>query len=143
VRELEDSDVRVLSVFLRFWLPVLGYIVLIFAGSSIPNLPNPTHIPYADKAAHFVEYGLLGLIVGRTFRHSGPDFLRKFWFGFAIIAATAVGFCDEWYQSTVPGRERSIYDFLADVIGASSGQIALFQLERKWKRITKRENSRP
>ena len=134
VRELEESDVRFLSIFLRFWLPVLGYITLIFAGSSISNLSGPSHIKYLDKLAHFVEYGVLGLLVGRSFRHSGPGFLRTFWYGFAIIAAMIVGFCDELYQSTVPGRTRDVYDFLVDVLGATFGQFAIFWLESKWKR---------
>ncbi|MCX5801706.1 MAG: VanZ family protein [Candidatus Eisenbacteria bacterium] len=141
MRELEGSDVRFLSIFLRFWLPVLGYIALIFGVSSISDLPGPTHIRYLDKFAHFAEYGLLGFLVGRTFRHSGPGFLRRFWFGFAIIAAVTVGFCDEWYQSTVPGRSRSVFDFLADVAGATFGQFALFGVESKWRRKKNEENS--
>lgn len=141
VRELEESDVRFLSIFLRFWLPVLGYITLIFGVSSISNLPGPANIPHLDKVAHFLEYGLLGFLGGRAFRHSGPGFLRKFWFGFAIIAGVAVGFCDEWFQSTVPGRTRSSFDFLADVIGATFGQFALFVVENKWRRTTKKEST--
>jgi VanZ family protein len=139
VRELEESDVRFLSIFLRFWLPVLGYITLIFCFSAISNLPSPGHIRYVDKVAHFFEYGLLGLLAGRAFRHSGPGFLRKFWFGFAIIAAMAVGFCDEWFQSTVPGRTRSEFDFLADAMGATFGQFSLFWVENKWRRKKKEE----
>lgn len=141
MRELEESDVRFLSIFLRFWLPVLAYITLIFGVSSISDIPGPAHLKHLDKMAHLVEYGILGLLVGRSFRHSGPRFLRNFWFGFAIIAAMAVGFCDEWYQSTVPGRDRSVFDFLSDVVGATFGQLALFLWESKWTRKKNEENS--
>ena len=139
MRELEPSDVRFLSIFLRFWLTVLGFIVLIFVGSSIPNLPSASHIPYVDKVAHFFEYGLLGFLGGRAFRHSGPGFSRKFWFGLAIIAAMVVGFCDESYQRTVPGRSKDVFDFLADVAGATFGQFALFWVENKWIKKKKEE----
>lgn len=139
MRELEDSDVRVLSIFLRFWLPVLGYITLIFVGSSISNLPGPSHIKYLDKLAHLAEYGLLGFLVGRSFRHSGPGFLRKFWYGFAIIAAMMVGFFDESYQSTVSGRTKDVHDFIADVVGATLGQFALLWLEYRWSKKKGRE----
>ncbi|MFH0778639.1 MAG: VanZ family protein [Candidatus Eisenbacteria bacterium] len=127
MRELEQEDVRFLSSFLRLWLPVLGYITLIFALSSISDLPGPKRIPYIDKIAHFTEYGILGLLLGRAFRRSGARFLAKFWFGLAVLAAVAVGFIDEWFQSTVPGRERSNLDLLADLAGVICAQVVLLR----------------
>lgn len=141
MRELQGEDVRLLSVFLRFWLPVLGYVTLIFAVSSVSHLPGPRHIPYLDKIAHFVEYGILGMLVGRAFRYSGPDSLRKFWFALAVIAAAAVGFLDEWLQGTVPGRERSGIDLVADVLGIVCGQFALLKVESRWRRKKREERS--
>ena len=137
MRELEAGAIRFLSGFLRFWLPVLAYITLIFALSSLSELPGPRHIRYLDKVAHFVEYGILGFVLGRAFRSGSTGFLRKFWFGLAIIAAVAVGFLDEWYQSTVPCRERSNFDLLADFAGVLFGQVALLRLESWWKRKKK------
>ncbi|UCF79394.1 MAG: VanZ family protein [Candidatus Eiseniibacteriota bacterium] len=134
MKEMEEGDVKFLSAFLRLWLPVLGYVTLIFALSSTSGLPGTKLFPHMDKAAHFVEYAILGFLVGRAFRHSGVYFITRFWLGLAIVAALAVGFVDEWYQATVPGRERSALDFLADAAGAAFGQIALLITEKRWER---------
>ncbi len=142
VREMEEGDVRFLSVFLRLWLPVLGYVTLIFALSSTSDLPGTRLFPHMDKVAHFVEYGVLGLLIGRAFRNSGICFVTRFWLGLAIIAGLAVGFLDEWFQTTVPGRERSTFDFLADAAGVFCAQIALIVTEKKWARKSRKRSNR-
>jgi VanZ family protein len=138
LRELEKGDLKYLSLFLRFWLPVLGYITLIFALSSVSDLPGPKLFPHMDKAAHLAEYGILGLLVGRAFRSASPPFVTRFWFGLAIIATISVGMLDEAFQSTVPGRESSRMDFTADMIGAVAGLVALLQGSRLWEKGLKR-----
>jgi len=138
LRELQKGDLKYLSLFLKFWFPVLAYITLIFAVSSVSNLPTENLFPHMDKAAHLAEYGLLGLLVGRMFRNAGPPFVTKFWFGLAIIATMAVGMLDEAYQTTVPGRFCSRWDFTADMIGAVSGLIVLVQGGKLWNWITRR-----
>ncbi|MBN1504555.1 MAG: VanZ family protein [Candidatus Eisenbacteria bacterium] len=134
MRELETGDLKYLSLFLRFWFPVLGYITLIFALSSLSDLPTQKLFPHMDKAAHLAEYGVLGLLVGRAFRRASPHFVTKFWFGLAIIATMAVGLLDEAFQSTVPGRESSRTDFTADAIGAMAGLAVLLLGDRLWNR---------
>jgi len=141
VREMEEGDVRFLSVFLKLWLPVLGYVTLIFLLSSVSELPGRRLLPHMDKVAHFVEYGILGFLVARAFRHSQIYFVTRFWLGLAIIAALAVGFLDEWYQNTVPGRERSSLDFVADAVGVLFGQLILLVMEKKWERKSRRRES--
>ena len=138
MRELETADLKYLSLFLRFWLPVLAYITLIFALSSVSDLPGQKLFPHMDKAAHLAEYGLLGLLIGRAFRSAGPPFVTKFWFGLAIIATVAVGMFDEAFQSTVPGRDSSRMDFTADMVGAVGGLVVLVLGGRLWNRGLKR-----
>ncbi len=138
MQELQKGDLKYLSLFLRFWLPVLAYITLIFAVSSVSYLPTENLFPYMDKVAHLAEYGILGLLIGRMFRYGGPPFVSKFWFGLAIIAAIAVGLLDEGYQSTVPGRVCSRWDFTADMAGSLGGLIVLVQAARLWSWIARR-----
>jgi VanZ family protein len=138
LQELQKGDLKYLSLFLRFWFPVLAYVTLIFGVSSVSDLPTKNLFPYMDKVAHLVEYGVLGLLVGRMFRHAGPPFVTKFWFGLAIIATMAVGLLDEAYQSTVPGRFCSRWDFTADMIGALGGLVVLTQGGRLWSRLARR-----
>jgi VanZ family protein len=137
LKELEKGDLRFLSAFLVFWLPVLGYVTLIFAVSSVSNLPGPKFFPYADKAAHLVEYGILGFLVGRALRGAAPHFVTRFWFALAIIAGVAVGMLDEMFQSRVPGRESSLLDFAADVAGTLVGLVVLVKGRVWWKKSEK------
>ena len=78
--------------------------------------------PY-DKAAHFVYYGIMCLLLvtglGRKWR----------WLAVAIVAA--VGAADEIHQIYVPGRDASVFDWLADLLGAVFAAIAGKALNRE------------
>src|SRR5438445_338768 len=37
----------------------------------------------------------------------------------ALLAVSAIGACDEKFQAGIPGRDSSVYDWLADTVGAS------------------------
>jgi VanZ family protein len=112
-----------LGSFLRYWLPVLAYVTLIFALSSIANLHPPVDWPNADKIAHLTEYSLLGILLARAF--CGAEVLS--WRFGCILLAVLVGFgtgiLDELWQVHVPGRSSDPFDFLTDAIGIVCGQI--------------------
>ncbi len=86
------------------------YMAAIFALSSLPGnevgLPSPL-----DKLAHLVEYALLGFLLGRG---TGRAAL-------AFAVAALYGATDELHQAFVPGREASLFDWFADVLGAALG----------------------
>jgi len=93
------------------WLPVFAYAVLIFTLSSLPDLAPPGHVENSDKAAHLVEYGMLGWLLIRACRRAGVR-----WRGITAVAlGLAVAAADELYQGTV-GRHRSFADWTADGI---------------------------
>lgn len=102
-------------------LAVVAYVALIFLVSSIPSLtaPGPRFL-FTDKIAHLVEYSLLGALL---FKAGGGRLGRSRWMEFAFLVAigASVGALDEVYQGHVPGREMSIYDWYADVIGTMVG----------------------
>ena len=108
---------------MRYWLPVLLYVGLIFVVSAQPRLKPPLRFQYSDKVAHIVEYAGLGFLLARAL-HTVPA-LR----GVALpsIVAVAIGFgiggADELFQSTVPGRDSSTLDLIADTIGLSIAQL--------------------
>ena len=112
----------------RRMLPVLFYLLLILALSSIPSLtaPGPS-FEFKDKIAHFFEYLVLGVLlfkgIGWTVSRS-----RVATFGFLFAVGASVAGLDEIYQSFIPGRMMSIFDWCADAIGVAVGsatQIAL------------------
>jgi VanZ family protein len=114
-------------------LPVLFYVLLILALSSIPSLtaPGPKFAP-TDKIAHFIEYGVLGALLGRGFGRTVSR-SRAAAFGFLFAVGTSIAGLDETYQSFIPGRMMSVYDWCADAMGVAAG-VGLFTFARLGKR---------
>lgn len=107
---------------LAYWLPVVLFVALIFMVSSKPRLKPPVTFRYADKVLHMCEYGALGLLVSRAMRATAPGSPFGTRAALAIAGGIAVGACDEWFQSFVPGRESSVYDLMADAAGVTLAQ---------------------
>lgn len=130
------------SPFLRYWLPVLAYIGLIFTLSSLHGDQVPSGFPYMDKAAHLLEYSLLGLLAGRAIRFTmggaGPRGLASL---LAISLGALVGLLDELYQARVPGRMSDAGDWLTDV-AAVTAAVVLTQAVRL-RRAAPRRNGPP
>lgn len=101
------------------WVLVVGYYVGILGLSSIPSNDIPeVSVPGLDKVIHTLIYGFLGLLVGR---------LRiPLWAGVLLVAF--LGFMDEAYQMTTPGRTPDPLDWLADLAGGCMGMYIM----RKW-----------
>jgi len=114
----------------RYWLPVLAYVALIFAVSSRPNLKAPLRFRNADKLVHVLEYGGLGVLsaraLGSTSRFHGA--LRGG--SMALILGMVVGASDELFQAGVPGRQSSVLDFLADTLGLALALLFYLWLRR-------------
>ncbi len=112
------------SIILFYWSPVFLYALLIFLFSS---RPVPSGIPEMflfDKLLHIIEYAVLGLLLIRSFENSRfPQSLGARSVLSVLIAAT-YGLSDEIHQQFIPSREASIYDLLADTIGAFLGVLA-------------------
>jgi len=113
----------------KVWIPVVAYVALIFALSSIPNLAPPTSMTNADKLAHLTEYGILGWLLVRALGTRFPSrpvlaILGSFLIG-ATIAAT-----DEIYQGTV-GRHRDPRDWAADATGVLVASLIWLLLQRR------------
>ena len=108
---------------LRYWLPVVVYVTVIFAVSSIANLNPPVRWSNADKFAHLTEYTALGFLLARAFdgtRFMGSRFANVL---LAMMAGLVTGILDELWQVHVPGRVSSHLDFLADSLGIVIGQL--------------------
>lgn len=106
-----------------FWAPVVLYLAVIFAGSSVPALPD---VPGGDKTAHIVEYAVLGLLLTRAL--AGPRWLSVTfpYVAGAVALAALYGLSDECHQAFVPGRQFDVADMLADATGASLSAGALW-----------------
>jgi len=110
----------------RLWLPVVVWAAVIFAFSSVPDLG--TGLGGWDlllrKAAHIVEFGVLGALFARAIGRPG----------LAVALGTLYAVSDELHQSFVPGREGSAVGMGIDTIGVLGG-VVLWQLARARRRL--------
>ncbi len=118
-------------LFRTRWFQVFAYVALIFTLSAQPGLHVPGTFEYRDKVAHILEYGGLGWLVYRAAIHSWPAVgsLRRVLL--TILAVSAVGACDEKFQSFIPQRDSSVYDWMADTVGASLAQAWCLTREKR------------
>ncbi len=128
--------------FLRYWLPVLAWMLVIFVASTdlmsaqhtsrfigpflrwlIPDISLETiaAVQFAvRKAAHVTEYGILAFLVSRALHAGSGVFL---WRNGVIALGVAAGYAalDEYHQSFVASRTGSPRDVLIDAAGAALG----------------------
>ncbi len=144
--------------FLKYWLPVLLWMCVIFgfstdAGSSqrtsriigpilrwmIPDISEASIERVqlvARKGGHLTEYAILGGLAWRALRqprkedqHNKRPWNRKHALA-AFAIATLFALSDEWHQSTVPTRQGQFSDVLIDAAGASAGLMAIWMAGR-------------
>jgi VanZ family protein len=132
--------------FLKYWLPVLIWLGVIFVGST--DLMSAEHtsrflVPFllwlkpnisvetvgliqfcVRKAAHLTEYGILALLLcravfrGTNLKWSMSILCVNIWIVCVLVAAG-----DEFHQSFVESREASPWDVMIDAGGAIFGLL--------------------
>ena len=135
-----------MRLFLKYWLPLLIWLGVIFVGSTSvmsadhtsryigpfllwlkPGMsPNAiwTILVVARKCAHVTEYAVLALLLWRALR-SVPTLGRKTFtaFGAVLLCCALFAASDEFHQTFVKSRTPSIRDVFLDVGGALLGLL--------------------
>ncbi len=117
---------------MKYWLPVLLWMGIIFifsAQPSLPSLPFATADTILKKAGHFTEYAVLATLSVRAISAGHP--LRRGDLWRALLLTLLYAASDEFHQSFVPGRTASLWDWLVDALGAG---LALLAISRRWRR---------
>lgn len=116
------------GLFVRYWLPVIAYIGMIFSLSSIHGSSVPDLFPGVDKLQHLLEYSLFGLLAGRAIRFTLGPTKRRLAAAIGTMAlGGVVGALDELYQRRVPGRSSDVMDWITD-LGAIAVAVLVTQL---------------
>ena len=137
-------------VLLKYWLPVLLWMIFIFIGSTDlmsaehtsrfigPFLrwfaPDITEATIASvqlvvrKCAHLTEYAILAVLLYRAFRQSTARLWRAAAFAFLVAAVSAS--LDEFHQAFVASRTGSPWDVMIDCIGALIGLAIYWRFSR-------------
>jgi len=111
------------STFLRYWLPAIVYVGLIFVLSSIRGSDLPGGFPNLDKFAHLLEYSLLGLLLGRAIRFTLAGRGRNAAVISTVLLGAVIGLADELYQRHVPGRSSDVRDWIVDVAAVAAAVL--------------------
>jgi len=82
-------------------------------------------IPNGDKIAHAVAFGVLAALCFRPMAHRAVPVLSRAPVLFAVAVALGYGLIDELHQARVPGRDPSVWDLSADLVGAALAGLVL------------------
>jgi VanZ family protein len=147
-----------LRVFLKYWLPVLLWMTLIFSASSdtnsyahssrligpllrwlFPQMPEDTvnlMILIARKSAHLTEFAVLALLFWRALRRPVKNDPRPWTWREARLVLGLVALyaaSDELHQLFVASRDSTVHDVLIDTAGGAAGLLALW-LWGRWQK---------
>jgi VanZ family protein len=137
------------------WMPVIAWMLLIFAGSSDvlsaehtsrfivpflrwldPQMSFETIVAVhigVRKVGHFAEYAILASLLWRGLRGTFSAASRILLALAAFVAAAGFAASDEFHQSFVPARTASARDVMIDCCGAlvAVGLCAIWARSRK------------
>jgi VanZ family protein len=103
--------------FIKYWLPVIIYAIIIFYVSSLRGEEIPSLFAYQDVVFHVIEYAVFAILINRALKACYPSLVyikRIFW---VFFVASVYAITDELHQACIPNRCASIKDFAFDVLG--------------------------
>jgi VanZ family protein len=156
-----SSVMSKLQVFLKFWLPVLLWMAVMFTASAdshsyehsfsivgpllrwlFPNMP-PDRIDLIHhilrKCAHLTEYAILALLLWRALHVSKNKLPVWSWpkVGGTLLLVFLFAASDEFHQSFVPTRTPLFSDVLIDTSGGAIGLLVFWFVRHFRKRPQK------
>jgi VanZ family protein len=150
-----------LRAFLKYWLPPLIWMAVIFLASAdskseahssryfepllrwlFPRM-SPEHVGQIHydfrKCCHLAEYAVLALLLWRAIRQTergaGGSNWQKIRLTMLIVMFYAA--TDEFHQIFVPTRTAQVSDVLIDTVGGAAGLLALWIVFNWRKRLKK------
>lgn len=144
--------------FLLYWLPLLGWMCVIFTASSdvessrhssiyfeplvhwlFPAM-SQTHVEelhYAfRKCCHMMEFAILAVLSWRAIRQPTRNDLRPWRWneaGLSLAIVLLYAASDELHQVFIPSRTGQISDVVVDVIGGTIGLTLLWLAGKKFR----------
>ncbi len=107
---------------IKYWIPAVFWMALIFYFSSLPKVTDPFGFDPFGYWKHVAIYLVLGLFLVFGLNKSNISSRKKLIL-FTLVIGFVYGLSDEFHQSLVPGRFADIFDVVFDVIGSFIGAI--------------------
>lgn len=109
----------------RQWGPPVLWAAFILLLTSIPgsDIPHVGLLSFRglDKLVHGTMYAVFAWLATRTLVRSGRPLRTAILLVVLGIAVFAV--LDEWHQQFIPGRSMDVFDWFADISGATIGAL--------------------
>ena len=101
--------------------------IALFAGAKgvadVPLFPAPF-----DKVAHFTYYGIMAVLLAHAIGNG------RLWV--PLVLVLLVGVADEWNQASIAARDASVWDWVADAVGAAAFTFMYWMWARYDKIVT-------
>ena len=146
---------RLVSKFLRYWLPLVIWLIMIFIASTDlmsaehtsriigpilrwlhPGI-SPARIEQVQfvvrKMAHVSEYAVLSLFIFRALVNTTRRARFAGAASITLLTSGAFAASDEFHQSFVPSRTSSMRDVMIDITGAIIGMTIYWSFVRRRK----------
>jgi VanZ family protein len=109
--------------FIKFWLPVLICMGVIFYFSSFKGKDIPSIFYFQEIVYHFSIYLILCFLFARALKNSYSGMQLARIVLFSILFGIIYGLTDEFHQAFIPGRSVSGMDLFIDSLGSLTGSI--------------------
>mgnify|MGYP001606221535 CR=1 FL=1 len=117
---------------LKFWLPVVVWMGVIFIFSSIPNLKTDLKEDFLlRKIAHMLEFAILTFLFFRALSKENLN-IKKIII-YSIIFALFYALTDEYHQTFIQGRQGALRDVGIDSIGILIAGLLCYIKDRRLK----------
>lgn len=143
-----------MKFFLKYWLPLLIWMTLIFIGSTDVLSAEHTSrflVPFLHwldpqissaainsiqivirKLGHLTEYAILATLIWRALRSAeNGERSTLILFTVSLIGCAVFAASDEFHQSFVPSRTSSVNDVMIDIFGAGIALAICVALESR------------
>lgn len=124
-----------LKNFIYYWLPLIVYCLAIYIQSDLPSIEHIPSFEFSDKFMHFFAYAIMGVLFYRAYQTLRIKDNLRMLILLSVVSASLYGISDEIHQYYVPFRDASIFDVIANILGAICG-VYLYHL---WAGSTKRK----
>lgn len=118
-----------ISSFVRYQLPVILWMSLIYFLSSLSFSNLPPMVTGTDKVVHMTIYAVLCGLMHRALRFQPSARIASMSLILAFSMTPIYGISDELHQLFVPGRSCDIMDLLADLTGAAAYVMVYLKLK--------------
>ena len=117
--------------FVRYWLPMIGWMAVIFflsGRSSVQVADEPLLNFIFFKTLHVIEYSILYILTLRALRQSMHFKERVSMLVVAFFIVVLYAVTDEIHQLFVPTREGRFRDVIIDATGANLSWLLIEKL---------------